>query len=219
MGHLSGDGQTLFGVEAWNNHYSSWADAGGLDKKIGAFVEGSANMIGTIGIPVEIAMVVMGVFVASFAGTTLDTATRIQRYVIAEVFTGVKVPLFKNMYFTTFIAVATAAILAFATGANGDGALKLWPLFGAVNQTLAALALIIITLYLKRKGGIKWLVSGIPAVFMSVVTFWASIINQINFSKDQNYLLAVVNIVVIIIVLWITIEGIVKFVRIGSGKE
>ena len=217
MGHLTGDGQTLFGVEAWNSHYSSWAAAGGLDKKIGAFVEGSANMIGTIGIPIEIAMVVMGVFVASFAGTTLDTATRIQRYVIAEVFTGIKAPLFRNIYFTTFLAIASAAVLAFATGANGAGALKLWPLFGAVNQTLAALALIIITLYLKQKGGLKWIVSGIPAIFMSVVTLWASIINQINFSKDENYLLSVVNIVVIVIVIWITIEGIVKFTRITSN--
>ena len=213
MGHLTSEGTTLFGVEAWNNHYSSWAEAGGLGKKVGAFVEGSANMIGAIGVPVEIAMVIMGVFVASFAGTTLDTATRIQRYVIAEVFSGVKAPIFKNIYFTTFLAVATAAILAFATGADGGGALKLWPLFGAVNQTLAALALIIITIYLKRKGGWKWIVSGIPAVFMSVVTFWASIINQVNFSKDQNYLLSVVNIIVIVIVLWITIEGFIKFLR------
>lgn len=213
MGHLTADGQMLFGVEAWNNHYSSWAAAGGLDKKIGAFVEGSANMIGTIGIPVEIAMVIMGVFVASFAGTTLDTATRIQRYVIVEVFSGLKSPLMSNVYFTTFLAVASAAVLAFATGADGAGALKLWPLFGAVNQTLAALALIIITLYLKRKGGWKWIVSGLPAVFMSVVTFWASIINQIDYASSQNYLLSVINLIVIVIVLWITIEGLVKFIK------
>ena len=219
MGHSTGDGHTLFGVEAWNNHYSSWAAAGGLDKKIGAFVEGSANMIGTIGIPVEVAMVIMGVFVASFAGTTLDTATRIQRYVIAEVFTGVKTPLFRNKYFTTFLAVASAAILAFATGADGGGALKLWPLFGAVNQTLAALALIIITLYLRRKGGWKWVVSGVPAIFMSFVTIWASIINQINFLESKNHLLSVVNIIVIVIVLWISVEGLVKFIRIQSNKS
>ncbi len=56
----------------------------------------------------------------------------------------------------TSIAVGSALILAFATGADGKGALKLWPLFGAVNQTLAALALIIITLYLKARGGLKW---------------------------------------------------------------
>ena len=92
--------------------------------------------------------------------------------------------------------------------------MKLWPLFGAVNQTLAALALIIITIYLKQKGGLKWLVSGIPAVFMTIVTFWASLINQVNFYNDQNYLLSVINIVVLIIVLWITIEGLYKFIRI-----
>jgi len=66
----------------------------------------------------------------------------------------------------------------------------LWPLFGAVNQTLAALALIIITLYLRKKGGWKWIVSGIPAVFMSVVTLWASVINQMNFLESKNYLLS-----------------------------
>ena len=56
----------------------------------------------------------------------------------------------------TSIAVGSALILAFATGADGKGALELWPLFGAVNQTLAALALIIITLYLKARGDLKW---------------------------------------------------------------
>ena len=219
MGHLTGDGETLFGVEAWNNHYSSWAAAGGLDMKVGAFVEGSANMIGSIGIPVEIAMVIMGVFVASFAGTTLDTATRIQRYVISEVFIGTNIPVLKNKYFTTFLAVSTAAILAFATGADGGGALKLWPLFGAVNQTLAALALIIITLYLKRQGGYKWAISGIPAIFMSIVTFWASLINQKTFMGDHNHLLSVVNMIVILIVFWITVEGVLKFIRTKSKES
>jgi carbon starvation protein len=47
-------------------------------------VVGAANMVATFVIPKAIAIVIMGVFVASFAGTTLDTATRIQRYVIQE---------------------------------------------------------------------------------------------------------------------------------------
>ncbi|MBT3241694.1 MAG: carbon starvation protein A [Bacteroidetes bacterium] len=216
LGHKSGDGSMLFGIEAWSEHYSSWAEAGGLGKKIGAFVEGSANMIGTIGIPVEIAVVIMGVFVASFAGTTLDTATRIQRYVIGEIFAGIRKPILHNIYFTTFIAVASAAILAFATGADGKGALKLWPLFGAVNQTLAALALIIITIYLKPKGKLKWLVSGIPAIFMIVVTLWATTINQINFMQEGNILLATVNLIVLIIVVWITAEGLIRFVKVNN---
>jgi len=214
LGHDSIEGGRLFGVAAWNEHYSSWASAGGLGKKIGAFVEGSANMIGSIGIPVEVAVVVMGVFVASFAGTTLDTATRIQRYVITEIFSSTKIPVFKNMYFTTFLAVSSAALLAFATGANGAGALKLWPLFGAVNQTLAALALIIITIYLKSKGGLKWLISGFPAIFMSIVTVWAIVLNQIQYVQEQNLMLGVVNIAVLVIVIWIIIEGGIRFLAI-----
>ncbi len=207
LGHDSGEGLRLFGVEAWSEHYSSWAEAGGLGKKVGAFVEGSANMIGVIGVPIEVAVVVMGVFVASFAGTTLDTATRIQRYVIGEIFTGTRKPIFQNMYFTTSIAILSAAFLAFATGADGKGALELWPLFGAVNQTLAALALIIISIYLKTKGGLKWLVSGLPAIFMTIVTIWATVLNQIQFIQEQNILLSIVNIIVLIIVIWIVIEG------------
>jgi len=111
----------------------------------------------------------------------------------------------------TAIAVGSALILAFATGTSGKGALKLWPLFGAVNQTLAALALIIITLYLKAKGGLKWLVAGIPAVFMAIMTLWASIMNQLRFGASHNVLLQVINVAIIIIAAWILVEGVIKF--------
>jgi carbon starvation protein len=102
-------------------------------------------------------------------------------------------------------------ILAFATGASGTGALKLWPLFGATNQTLAALALIIITLYLKRRGGVKWVISGIPAAFMAIMTIWALVLNQVKFGAGGNILLTVINICILIIALWIAIEGVIKF--------
>ncbi|RLC53007.1 MAG: carbon starvation protein A [Candidatus Cloacimonadota bacterium] len=213
MGYKS-HGETLIGVQAWTTHYSSWAAAHGLGSKINAFVVGSANMISTLGIPLKLALAIMGVFVASFAGTTLDTATRIQRYVVTELFTDMKINIFQNRFLATFFAVATAAVLAFATGADGKGALTLWPLFGAVNQTLAALALIIITLYLKNKGGLKFLISGIPAAFMAIMTFWASILNQIKFFKSNNILLISVNTVILIIVLIIIGEGLVKFFQI-----
>ena len=221
MGYETESGVTLIGVEAWTSHYSSWAAAGGLESKITAFVDGAANMIGSVGIPKVISLVIMGVFVCSFAGTTLDTATRIQRYVITEIFSGFNFRILRNRYFTTFLAVATAAILAFNSGADGSGALKLWPLFGAINQTLAALALIVITLYLKSKGGIKWIFSGIPAIFMSLITFWATIMNQTKFGAgpDHSILLQVVNAVIIVIVVWITIEGLIKFFSRSKKTE
>ncbi|RMD96201.1 MAG: carbon starvation protein A, partial [Calditrichaeota bacterium] len=206
MGYTNKSGETLFGVSAWTTHYASWAAAKGLASKVSAFVIGAANMIHALGIPHGIAVTIMGVFVASFAGTTMDSAMRIQRYVLTELAPGT----FKNRYIATTVVALLAILLIFSSGANGKGALLLWPLFGAVNQTLAALALIIVTVYLKAKGGLKWINSAIPALFMLTVSFWATILNQINFVKS-NPLLTVINLVIILAVLWVAIEGFGKF--------
>jgi carbon starvation protein len=211
MGYTTTGGEKLLGINAWTTHYASWSAAAGLGSKISAFVVGAANMIATTGVPHSLAVVIMGVFVASFAGTTLDTATRIQRYVISELSSDLKLDVFKNRYLATMLAVISAALLAFASGADGKGALTMWPLFGAVNQTLAALALIIATLYLRNKGGYKWLITGIPALFMSVMTLWASMMNQLQFGIENNLLLQVINAAIVFIVLWIIVEGVIKF--------
>lgn len=211
MGYTPKGGETITGVAAWTTHYASWASASGLGAMITAFVDGAANIIGTLGIPKIITLAIMGVFVASFAATTLDTATRIQRYVVAELAGDLKINALTGRYPATFIAVGSALILAFAAGPGGVGALKLWPLFGAVNQTLAALALIIITLYLQRLGGLKWMIAGLPAIFMATMTIWAVILNQRNFLGAHNMLLSVINICILIIAVWIVIEGVLKF--------
>jgi carbon starvation protein len=219
MGYTTKDGQTLTGMAAWTTHYASWASAGGLGNMLRAFVAGSANIIAALGIPHSFAIVIMGVFVASFAGTTLDTATRIQRYVISELAGSLNFNALANRIPATLVAVISAMILAFATGAGGKGALKLWPLFGATNQTLAALALFIITLYLKTRGGLKWLVAGIPAVFMAIMTIWACILNQLKFIGAGNALLYIINICIIITALWIVVESVIKFFSTGEVAE
>jgi len=213
MGLKGENGEIVTGFQAWSEHYSSWTAAQGLGSKLSAFVQGSANMIDSIGIPSGISIVIMGVFVASFAGTTLDTGTRVQRYVLTELFEGSKINILKNRYFTTFLAVISALALAFATGADGNGALKLWPLFGAVNQILAAISLLVITIYLKTKGGWKWMISGLPAVFMAINIFWGTIINQNIFDSQQNILLMIVNAIVLLMAVWILIESMVTFLK------
>ena len=82
LGLTGKEGELFTGVAAFNHHYASWGSAAGLGSKLGAFVQGSANMIQSYGIPLKIALAVMAVFIVSFAATTIDTATRIQRYVI-----------------------------------------------------------------------------------------------------------------------------------------
>ena len=72
------------GHHAWQGRYLSWTAAGSLGVKVSAFVDGAANFLKAMGIPESIAVALMGVLVASFAGTTLDTACRLQRYVVQE---------------------------------------------------------------------------------------------------------------------------------------
>ncbi len=79
-----GSGGILTGAEAYNARYSTWGASSGLIAKVGAFVEGSANFLKALGLPGNFAIALMGVFVASFAATTLDTACRLQRYVVQE---------------------------------------------------------------------------------------------------------------------------------------
>ncbi len=84
LGITTAGGVVLTGAEAWEARYASWGAAGGLAATVGAFVDGSANFLAALGVPLAAATALMGVFVASFAATTLDTATRLQRYVIQE---------------------------------------------------------------------------------------------------------------------------------------
>jgi carbon starvation protein len=206
-------GTLLTGTAAWQSHYASWASSAGLASKIDAVVVGSANMISKLGIPQVIGIVIMGVFIASFAGTTLDTATRIQRYVVTELSSNLKISFMTNKYAATVFAVITAAILAFATGANGKGALKLWPMFGAVNQLLAALALLVVTIYLKGKGGIKFLVTALPCLFMLVMTIWSVVVNEINFIAKSNWLLVIINAIILLLAIWMIIESFIIFLK------
>ena len=76
-------GLTLTGA-AWTSVYADWSAANGLGAKVGAFVSGAGNFVASLGIPTEIAIALMGVLVASFAATTLDSSCRLQRYVIEE---------------------------------------------------------------------------------------------------------------------------------------
>ena len=233
MGLKAGQGdaaQILTGSAAWQHHYASWDAAEGLAAKVGAFVDGSANMLKSIGIPGEIGIIIMGVFVVSFAGTTLDTATRLQRYVISELATDLKLKPLANRWTATSIAVVTAGLLVFATGAGGKGALELWPMFGSVNQLLAALALLVVTMYLRSRGNRLSLVTIIPCALMLVMTLYALAFKEVDFIsaalsvareatpealkiRNRNIMLACINGAVGVLAVWMTIETVATFLK------
>lgn len=201
---LNDGGVVYTGTEAFTHHYSSWQAASGLGAKLGAFVQGSANMICSYGVPYKIAMAIIAVFIVSFAGTTVDSATRIQRYVIGELGKACRVNIPRQV--ATIIAVVTAAGLAFSDPANpGKGALKLWPLFGTLNQLLAGLTLLVITIYLARRQ-VKIIFTALPMIFMIFMTGWAIVLNIIKFHQAKNWLLLVIAVIVSALEVWMIFE-------------
>ena len=139
-------------------------------------MDGGANFLTAIGIPFKLGIGIIAVLVACFAATTLDSATRLQRYVIQELATTLRIKPLTNMYAATGLAVvlggAIATVPAKVGGAAGTGGLLLWPLFGATNQLLAGLALMVTTFYLWRRGKPVWFVA-IPMAIMVVMPAWA----------------------------------------------
>lgn len=211
MAYKTSGGQVLSGIDAWQHHYASWIGAKGMGAKLTAVVIGAANIMKTINLPETIGITVMGVFIASFAGTTLDTSVRIQRYVITELATDMKLPKLSNRWVATTIAVVTAATLAFTTGADGKGAMILWPMFGAANQLLAALALLVVTMYLRKKGGMKFIFTAVPCMLMLLMAGWAMVLNEIAFITQKERLLAIIGAGIFILAVWMLVETVILF--------
>jgi len=208
IAYETADGTVLSGKAAWSQHYATWTAAKGLGSKVSAFVEGAANMIAAVGVPQELGVIIMGVFVASFAGTTLDTATRLQRYVISELASDFNVKPLTNRYVATGVAVVTAAALAFYNGASGEGAQTLWPLFGSINQLLAGLALIIVTYYLKEQGK-NYLYTLIPALVVLFLTSWALLLTLVDLYDKSNVPCFVIGTLALLLEIWLAVEGLV----------
>lgn len=209
----------LVGVEAFNDRYSSWSAAGGLTAKIGAFVEGSANFLKALGIPATFAIALMGVFVASFAATTLDTACRLQRYVVQELAASLvsrkknsawnPLKWLTNRYAATLFAIVVAFLIARLPGADGTagkGGTILWPLFGAINQLLAGLSFLVITFWLRRRG-LPIIITLIPAILMLVLPAIAMSINLRTYAEANNWLLFGLGFATLLLEAWMILEA------------
>ena len=194
---------------SWAVYYDSWAHASG--NKASAFVLGGGALIQELGVPAELAKTLMAVLVISFAATTLDTATRIQRFVLSELGSAVNIKLLTNRYIATAVAVMPALALTLwnvndpSTGAARQAGWVLWPIFGASNQMLAGLTLMVVTLYfwqLKR----PILPVLIPMIFVMTATLVSIVIKTTEFFAN-NWLLFGLNLFLIVLFVWMIYEG------------
>ena len=222
---VDSEGSVLTGIEAWHTKYDangSWAGFG-LAQKVAAFVDGGANFINALGISREMATGIVAVLVASFAATTLDTATRLQRYVVQEIGTTIRIPQLNNKFCATGLAVILGGAMAMVpgpSGAMGTGGLLLWPLFGATNQLLAGLAFMVIVFYLWRRNKPIWF-AAIPMAIMLIMPAWALTWQLFNGetgwlasgNENPNYLLGSIGIATLCLQIWMIFEGLLLLPR------
>lgn len=189
---------------------------------VNVFSEGIANFMLSFGIPFNIGKTFTSLAISAFALTSLDTSTRLARFIFQEFFDGKsskvndtksqestsKNPL-TNMYVSTALTVVVSGLLAVM------GYQKIWPIFGSANQLLAAIALLAIALWLaKSKKSFKELV--IPIVFMFVVTMFSLILN-IKSNIGVNYALVIIAAVLLVLAAILIFEAIKIIKNTGVG--
>ena len=185
---------------AWSDYYDTWEHA--AKNKFMAFVLGGGALLEKLGLSVELARTLISVLIISFAATTLDTATRIQRMIITELGNATNITPLKNKVGATMLGVIPAYLLTL----NGTG-WQLWPVFGASNQMLAALTLMVLSIYFWKKGR-NILPLLLPMLFIMVITIISLFIKTNEFLISENYLLLTINIILMILISWMIIEGI-----------
>ena len=150
----------------------------------------------------------------TFILTTLDSSTRIARFIIEESL-GRKIPIFSNKYLALVLVILPAYFLGTSSGYT-----KIWPVFGATNQLIAALALMVISTYLVGvKKPAKYTL--IPALFMIITTIAALGWQAATFFTADlpNYFLGNLSILLILLALFVGYEGFSVFFQFNKKRE
>src|SRR5699024_6103782 len=191
--------------------YSSFTEANGVG--LGIFVEGAATLAQGLMIPPDIATTIVSIIVVSFAATTLDSAVRLMRYIIAELGMEYKVPALEKKHVATSVAVlSSAALVLLPEGPQGfgSGGYLLWPLFGTANQLLAAISLLLIAVWLRRLGR-NYVVVLIPMFFVLGTTLIA-LFQQVTLQwswigSERNDLLFFFGAIIFVFAIWIALTA------------
>lgn len=150
-----------------------------------------------------------GIFCAcmvnTFVVSTLDSCVRLGRLITAELF-GPKLPFLKLRWPGTLMIVIPSALLAW----SGKFSL-IWPIFGASNQLVAALTLIVISAYLVSKNKSNYFTL-YPAIFMLITTIVALSFKGYTFccpgkGKQPNYILAFIAFILLVMSIVMTTEA------------
>lgn len=192
-----------------NKQFGSLLGNGG---PVNVFSEGIANFMASFGIPFGIGKTFTSLAISAFALTSLDTATRLGRFIFQEFFDtnglnnkeATKANPLSNMYVSTTITVVCSGLLAVM------GYEKIWPIFGSANQLLAAIALMAIAIWLANSNkSFKEFI--IPIIFMFIVTI-VSLCFNIKANIGVNYALVIIAVLLLVLAI-ILIKEAIMFIK------
>jgi carbon starvation protein len=226
-------GIVAFGGASWEERYADFGTASG--GAVGNFVQGIAGFASHLGVPIDIGTVFAAVVVISFAATTMDTGVRLQRYILQEMgdlvgansggLAGGFRSVTRNMNAVTALAVLVPLGLALVPGrgdaeAAGFAFGRLWTLFGTTNQLTAGLALAVIAVWVTKQGR-NAMAQMVPLAFLLTMTTWALLRQLVDLVRDRDWLLSVLDLVILVLAVWLIIEAIggIRRARAGTPAE
>ena len=150
----------------------------------------------------DVAAVFAMLMLNAFVLTTLDTAVRLGRYIVQES-VGERAALLRNRNVTSLVVIIPACVLAFTNSWKA-----IWPIFGASNQLIAALALLVVTAYFSSLK-ISAKLTLIPAIFISITTIGALLYKTWEYlikEPEKQYLLGATAIILTALAVIVMVE-------------
>ena len=202
----------------WNELYPSLS-GGPAD---GGFITGGALLISNgWGFSQSFSQTMLAVMVVLFAGTTMDAGLRLTRYIIQEWGNIYEISPLKNNYISTLVAVGACLLLAFGVSNGnypGDGGTLIWPVFGATNQILASMTLIVLSVYLIKLGRpARYLLT--PMIFILLMAIWASVWYVMDYVSRGQWILVAIQVAVMVAAVFIILESWAAVSKFRRGEE
>ncbi len=188
------------GVAGYAEMYDVWGAAAWPR----VWADGGSTFLVPLGIPAMIGAAYFAVVVKSFAMTTLDSAMRFTRIATAEFSQTVNLP---KIFTDRTVSMIPGLIVIILLATSGHG-MVLWPLFGATNQILAALALLAAAVFLLtlRRATIYYIIPFVIMIVSSMVAMAYSVIMQ--YIPAGNWELVIIGIIVFLCGLGVVIVAI-----------
>jgi carbon starvation protein len=169
-------------------------------------------------------------FEALFILTTIDTGTRVARFLVQEFFGQFYAPMARQDWMPGAVVSTLVVVVAWAYFIWTGSISTIWPMFGIANQLLAAVALTVGTTIIINSGKARYAwVTAVPLVFVAITTltagvlsvrdnFWPMAIGPDPTRNFQGYLNTIVTITMMICVVVIVLNAFWRWTRVLQGR-